>query len=265
MALVACYLDESADAKNQEVFAVTGVVGHLVNWFEVERAWEARLGKDGLDYFRAADCETIRGPFEKFRSDRKSLKYSERLKAESVRSDLIEIINRNHLLAAGTGILMKDFNEVIQDEDAKFILGDDPYLICYRLAWTRIADTIKQHAPRHMVAFLCDEHETYAAQALATYGEFKRKNPNIKAYMGTLSFMDDKKYPPVQTADLLAFEAMHKARQWLKGDTPEREQFKKLKAVFHRIDAADKNALINLVKNNRELLKSRPKAKGKKT
>ena len=150
MALVACYLDESADPKRQEVFAVTGVIAHLVNWFEVERAWEERLRKDGLAYFRAADCETVRGPFEKFRSDRHSLKYSERLQAEAVRSDLIDILQKNHLMASGSAMLMKDFNEVIKDDDAKFILGDDPYHICYRLAWTVIADTIKQHTPNHL-------------------------------------------------------------------------------------------------------------------
>src|SRR5579859_279264 len=100
MHMLPCRLDESADGKREEVFCVSGLFGYPANWFELERLWEKRLGADGLDYFRAVDCENVRGPFEKFRADHKSLQSEERQRAEKVRTDLIDLIVKYKMVAA---------------------------------------------------------------------------------------------------------------------------------------------------------------------
>src|SRR5262249_55709621 len=168
MASLACYLDESADGEREEVFAVAGFLGYTPVWFELERQWQARLTKDGLQYFRAVDCENVRGPFARFRANEQKLRPEERIRAEQVRTDLIEIVKRIGMVGIGVGMLMRDFNEVIRNETARKIFSTDPYHLTYRLALTQVADVIRSDFPKNVVAFTCDEHEQHSAQAQAT-------------------------------------------------------------------------------------------------
>jgi len=50
--MLACYIDDSADAQQKTVYSVAGFVADSTVWFDVERYWSMRLKSEGLDYFR---------------------------------------------------------------------------------------------------------------------------------------------------------------------------------------------------------------------
>jgi hypothetical protein len=58
-------MDESTDQKQQQVFVVAGFPGETRVWHEVERHWIMRLERDGLDYFRASEFNSMPGAFRK--------------------------------------------------------------------------------------------------------------------------------------------------------------------------------------------------------
>jgi len=256
MALVACRLDESSDQKQEDVFVVAGLFAYQMNWLEVERLWEERLDRDSIPYFHASDCEHVRGEFERFRARRGSLSEAEKQRAELVRSDLIKIITSEEMSIVGVAMVMADFKKIVTtNRSALELFSDDPYHLTYSLAFTVVANAIKEFRPAHVVAFVCDQNETHSAQALASYKDFCAKNADLDPHLGSLNYLDDRKSPALQAADLVAYEVMRKCRSWLKNDKSEREQIKRLKPRIYFVSACNRLALGHLVKNNMKYLK----------
>ena len=61
--MLACNIDDSADAKRKIVFSVAGFVGYPKDWDDLVDKWNKRLKREGLDYFRTYDCLNLEGEF----------------------------------------------------------------------------------------------------------------------------------------------------------------------------------------------------------
>jgi hypothetical protein len=251
--VLGCSLDESSDEKSERVFAVGGFIApNLLAWSEAERLWQLRLEKDGLAYFRSADCQNVHGPFEKFRANRKSLAPAERQKVDSIRSDLIQVIITCGLMGFSFGLLMADYNELrSSSKDTARVLGDVPYHLAYQLAMTHSGQILNETNLQHeILGFVCDEHEKYASHAKTTYDELRIKNPQVAEYMGSLTYVDDKKSPAVQMADLMSYEAMHKSLRWLDKNPLDRKAFIELMPAIYKIEMGNKPWLEEFVRVN---------------
>ncbi|HEY6248727.1 MAG TPA: DUF3800 domain-containing protein [Candidatus Angelobacter sp.] len=233
-AVMGCSMDESADHGSARVFSVGAFIApHLMFWFEAERLWQNRLDKDGIEYFRSADCQSVQGSFKKLRSepDKQALKRAEREKADSIRNDLIDIIGKCGLMGVAFGVSLADYEAVkSRGSEEKKILGDVPYHFAYQLAMTHSALMLSADTDLKFecLAFVVDEHEKYSAHSKQTYDDLKQKNPEVSAQMGSLTYLDDRRSPAVQMADLMAYEAMQKSLRWLDGIQEDRPEFKRL-------------------------------------
>ena len=64
MAAFTAYFDASGSQDDQPVLAVGGFLACTEAWLEFEQEWEARLTRDGLDYFRTSEFNSYRGQFK---------------------------------------------------------------------------------------------------------------------------------------------------------------------------------------------------------
>jgi hypothetical protein len=228
--MIASYMDESFDMRNQGVFVVGGFLGRGVAIFELARRWEALRKRPDIDiqYFKASHLERGQGEFRKFVADPRNIMATERAKLDSISHEFLNLIvhpvafdSRSYLCVYGVGVVQQDFYDVIKDADARAVLGVSPYRLAYDLAmiqcaWAmkKLEDEIKADKNRIMstspsreyVSFVCDEHEDYSALANEAYRNLKENNPNAAAYMATFCMDDEKKCEPLQAADAAAFE-----------------------------------------------------------
>ncbi len=252
-----CSLDESSDERCSRVFSVGGFIApNLLLRFEAERLWQRRLDIDGIEYFRSADCQSVRGPFEKLRKepDKNALTRSEREKANSIRNDLIDIVDACGLMGVAFGVSLADYNEVKARGPAEQrILGEVPYHFAYQLAMVHAALLLSREEDlrAELLGFVCDEHERYSAHAKSTYDELKRKNAEVSEQMGSLSYLDDRISPAIQMADLMAYEAMQKSSRWLDGNQNDRPEFNRLKKSVYKIEICTKPWLESFIEVNR--------------
>lgn len=259
------------------MFVVGGFLGKGVPVFELERNWAKLLKRPDIDiaYFKASECNGGTGEFSKFVKDPKNITLGERSKLDSINQEFLRLIAnpvrfdpKPYLCALGLGIVQKDFYEVVQDANAKAILGTSPYRLTYDLAMIQSAWAMKQlerslkadrdrifsDAPsRTYVSFFCDEHQEHGPVAEKAYYNLKRHNPNAAQYMASFSMGDDKIYPSLQAADACAFEIRRALNLSLKNWSGHlREQFKTLrgKSMF-LISYCDKKQLLHLVSTHK--------------
>jgi hypothetical protein len=267
-AVIGSYMDESIDPKQVGIFAVGGLLGRGVAIFELERRWEKlRKRSDiGIKYFKASECERGAGEFAKFVADPKNITPEERSRLDAVSHEFLETIvdprhYGNYLTIAGVGIVQNAFYDVIQDANARAILGASPYRLGYDLAMIQCAAAMKQLctsddggsvACHEDVSFVCDENEEHSPLACEAYRNLKRTNPVAAQYMATFSSADDKKCEPLQAADAAIFEIRRALNvelgQW-KG--PLRKQFGVVDDSMFLIRYANKENLLRIVATNK--------------
>lgn len=232
------YGDDSSDWKAQEIICAGSFIGWPKEFVYTGWQWEDRLKKDNIGYFRACECEDLRGQFD---PERLGLNLNQaRALALSVRHDLIEIL-RNQSTGLGAiciGLLRKDFNELLAENDkASAFFGTDPLRLIYKRLIRVTIDLLNQDWPSMpkglKISFTFDEHQKWR-EAEEEYQKLKKKDSICAERMLSAGHADDKEFPGLQMADLAASEARLKTMQWLNGSEQERLQFKQM-ARHHNI------------------------------
>ena len=224
-AMIVSQMDETSDAAGSGVFAVGGLMARGVAFFELERKWEKLLKRPDIDipFFKASDCKNGRGEFAKFVAVPGSPTEAEHQRLDEISHEFLSLIPKEqYIIAHGIGVVQKDFYEVIEDENARAILGSSPYRLAYDLAMIQCAWAMKQleenirsdkeklmaigPSYREHVCFVCDEDEEHSPLAHEAYRNLKLTNPNAAQYMAAFSSADDKEYAVLQAADAVVFE-----------------------------------------------------------
>lgn len=216
-------MDESVDGLAKEVFAVGALVGSEVKWGWLHDEWLKILNREGLGYFRTADCVGVDGEFLKYRSDPSVVTDSERAAALSIRNELIDVIIGSRLSGVGVAVDLVAYGRIVDTPTKQEAFGDTPYYHCYLKAITLVGDVFKNHLPKDFTAFGFDEHEEFAPFLVAAYPVFKQKNPDIAPYMTTLAPFDDRVFIPIQAADLIASAIRRFATADIQGKNMPRE------------------------------------------
>ncbi len=200
--MLACYMDDSADASQKTVFSVGGFVGDSSDWFDVERFWERRLRLEGLDYFRTWECINLEGEFKTKLVDRHGLTTA-RVIADAALADSKLLLATSKIYAFCLGVLMDDYRKVAAEPDGQIVLNKDPYIFAHHLLIGVVLEELTMFPGCEIMAFVYDEHSK-ASLLQGSWAGFKESNPTLGRHAGTLAPLDDKLHIPVQAADLLA-------------------------------------------------------------
>jgi len=211
--LLAFYMDDSADEKRQKVFVVAGFIADTVQWFELERLWNARRERDGLCYFRASEYNSLTGEFRKLVAIHGAPKA--RGIATELVSDLKAIIKSHELWAFCFMGPLAVYREVAR-EFGENCLRKDPYIEGHEQIIFNVVKSAGKAGVKQPIAFIFDEHSK-ASQLIAGWADLKARLPATAPWMGSASVMDDKKCAPIQTADLIANVAKRAFEKMLDG------------------------------------------------
>jgi hypothetical protein len=271
-------MDESFDMRSKGVFVVGGVLGRGVPLFELDRRWEKLLKRSDIDieYFKASECQNGWGQFAKFVADDKNITSSERAKLDSISHEFLDLIvhpvafdDKSYVCVQGVGVVQEDFYEVIQDANARAVLGDSPYRLAYDFAMIQCAWAMQElersvkinkhkkmdlSPSREYVSFVCDEDTQYSPLAGEAYRNLKGTNPRASEYMATFSMAKDTHCARLQAADAAAFEVRRALNVQLKQWPGQiRKQFNTLAdaSVMFLITHSNKEQLLHIVQTHK--------------
>jgi hypothetical protein len=248
--ILGLYADDSHDQKMQHIISAGALIGWPPSLFEAERKWQERLRRDGIAYFRAVECENLIGQFD-WHLRGWSLNVGSTI-AKSVRNDLVQIIKTKDGIASfGVSMLIKDFHEAIaESSQAKKYWGTDPTVAVYKLLITTIVQLLEKDWPEsrgYPIAFTFDDHAKWQ-EAEEAYRQLRNSDPLCAERIGCIGHADDKKHPPLQMADLMAYESRIRTLAWIDGSPILSPVFKELSAnqAVYYIGLARKAELLKL-------------------
>ncbi len=243
--MVGCYGDDSSDSKSKNVITAAAFFDWPVQIFEADRRWTNKLDTHGLQYFKASECEGVRGEFQRFRSDRSDTLEQAHAKADAIRNEFISIIDVECKLSGLAITLVRpDFEEVIStNAKARLHYGTDSTILVYRSLIRQVVHTIRDEYHSQPVAFLFDDHSNYR-KAEEAYDQLRDKDEDCGRIMGSVGHASDIQHNPLQMADLLAHEARHRTVSIIDHSNLVRLTFTRLDSTFFLLAVIDKASLL---------------------
>ncbi|MBT3996032.1 MAG: DUF3800 domain-containing protein [Chloroflexi bacterium] len=227
------FFDESGTHVGAEVIAVGGFLADAESWKTFCDEWQTALDYNGLDYFHMTDYENIQGPY---------LSWTDKQGRDCI-NQLLDIIHRYVIQSVGIIIPLRSFDQIMSDR-AKSICGD-AYGLAAIQCWANLASTARH--PKINAAFeIVMEDGAKGKGALidvvrAASGDTEWfENNRIKS----LSFEDKREFPPLQAADILAYELYkHGLRQFGSEKRPDRYPLRQLQRSYRQWHYLDDSGL----------------------
>jgi hypothetical protein len=219
--MLVCYSDESWDNR---AFVVSGLLGYLPEWVELERLWRTMLDKQHLPEFHAAKCEIPREPFERYEREVRDL----------FQREFYGLICNLQLWGFCTAVWHADYKERWSEfeEHRRHAVGDftHPYFLAFQHNIELMCLNLdRAGVPRNEpIAFVFDQQQEFEGRAKLLYESLRRSKGGGITYrnrLGRISFESRLCVPQLQAADVWAYESRKYVTDMLIDNRPDRARW----------------------------------------
>lgn len=228
--IVHAFFDESGTHAGSPVLCVAGYVFSKRNARLLSREWEKVLRQFDLPYFHMVDCAHGNGVFAR-------LTMGERI---AVQTRLIDSLKQHAAYGFGVSIDTKAYSEVLAGKGPTM----SAYAFCARCVIDEIGRWFHQTGFRGKSAYLFEAgHESWSeadqvVRAVLT-NPLNKLNDVHYGYKAH-SFIEKQESPPVQAADILAWQWATDIKHQM-GGRPRRKDFASLLELPHKLCHFDEN------------------------
>lgn len=201
MALLTAYFDESGTSGDAPITVIAGFVGTESQWTAVEAQWTAVLAEfadKGVTRFHMTECVNQAGQFERIDS----------FWRDYVLNRLSGILHGSGLQAIWSGVDVRDFEREADDGFLKRY--PKPYDLCIDDIAIKTKDWAREKAPGSDVAVMFSKQNEYESRAARIFDAYQRQQ-KWHQHISSFTFASPDKVVPLQTADMIAYEA---CKEW---------------------------------------------------
>lgn len=206
------YFDKSGKFKDHAVISFCGLVSHNRDWDDLQIEWDSLLLRHGI-----ASLHMSGGALNYKRSlSSKSPALGKPERINVIRQFIAAI--KKHIEVAVIAVVDVAGYRSLPEHYKNEIGGDDPYFWAFSSAMAGTLAAINA-IPGSKVNVVCDDEEKYFIQCYKLLTRFKLREPILKDKFVSISAADDREFPQLQAADLLAYIARCEAgRKFLDKD-----------------------------------------------
>lgn len=217
MAIMHCYCDESGKKGDHPVVTFTGLCLSQLKLRAFDDEWNVLLRHYEIDSLHMA------------RASRLSEKHGPKMKRGQTadeRTDALlpfaDCINKHFEIGLIQAMDVAGFNSLSTNARRKIGSPDDPYYIAFMRGGLEM---IKYAHAEDKVSIICDDDRETAWDCYRHYRGICSARPDFREKVVSLTFADDRYFPALQAADMLAFLARLEAKRMFYKD---RYSFKRL-------------------------------------
>lgn len=204
LVMLKAYLDESGTHEGASALSLAGFVAGARQWVQLDRSWRAELRREGLEEFHAT--EFFKDGFNGW-GRRKRVEFLDRL---------TKPVLRLKMHAIGGVVPMASYRR-LPEEARRYLTGgaknrgrgkwvgsgrpSAAYFVVFPFALAKAASYAN---PGVKVHFYLDRHDQYEGYARDWFSELQELDKEFGDALEDVTFVDSKKHPGIQLADLLA-------------------------------------------------------------
>src|SRR5882672_3149158 len=201
LVMLQAFIDDSASEQGDRNLFLAGYIQRAPVWTAFSDDWQLVLASHPkIAHLHMVEAESLRGEFRGWSASQRDLKIQA----------LAEVIERHGAVSIVCSISRNIFNSVLKPI-APYALSS-PYFYCFYgiiITAARWALARNGNVP---IDFIFDEHGALGTEASGWYEVIRQlQKPEIQQFLGsTPVFRDDKKFLPLQAADMLAWHLRRK-------------------------------------------------------
>lgn len=185
-------MDESGVHHGAPVVAVAAYIGRPKIW----RAWikDWNKAKKPINVYHATDCSGLKREFAGW----------DKAQRDAYVANLLPVIPAHELAGVLIGIDMNVFRQEVAKHPELTRMFGEPYTACFQWAVSIVMEIASQHGKGERMLFI-HEKNSYEADARRAFA-FVNENLNPRGINMTIAFGAKQDHPPLQAADVLAYE-----------------------------------------------------------
>lgn len=195
MAMFVGYFDDSGSHKESGVIVIGGFVATSRSWLQFDDQWNTVLEEFGIDMFRMSKWSNRAPPFKNWPES----------KRRECLNNLIEIIADRDIESVGVVLPVESYRKVLSPPAQKFV---KPYGFAAQFLIGEIATGMRDNSPSgSKIAYIFESGTPGVADIQQTFDLLLRRPDEKRTfYLSTLTFADKRDTPPLQAADIIAYE-----------------------------------------------------------
>jgi hypothetical protein len=201
--MLSAYLDETGLDAETDLLWIAGYVADSTTWFDFSREWREGLREHRVTALHMREFTASRGQFVGWSEPQR----------KALLTDAISIINAKDVHGIAVGVDKAAFDEAVHSKEGRVnvtLTGEparDPYLWAFHDVVIELANQVDHLQPGERVACVLDRQERLEAASRRIFvGLAGDTTWPRHARLGSLSFAAADGCPPLQAADLLAYE-----------------------------------------------------------
>ena len=235
--MIKVYVDESGTHDDADVVTVAAYAGRPKAWREWSREW--KKAKHPIKVFHAVDAANRLGEF---------VGWSPEERTEVVKK-LLPVIMGNKIFGVVIALNKKEFQKATEGKEELLKALGNPYTSCFHWLVQSILELSKP-SKKETLKFV-HENNSYEKEAKASF-EFISKNANPNKIPMRLLFGGKLEQMPLQTADILAYEAY---KRFQEPDKPERKPWQILRPKVAAVHIGKHN-MDKIIQSLEEIVKN---------
>lgn len=191
------YLDDSGNRTHSPVLVLGGWIASIATWAEFVPHWDAMLEMPPrLEYFKMNEAAKLKGQFESWsearRDERVALAY--------------KTIEEHIPYQVSVIVDLEPFYRTFTEEWVEKS-SINPYYLAFSAVVSGVARLQDRFGLQNAVDFVFDEQAMEKGKIISGWEKFKANiDPVYRHLVGSVpAFLDDKKFKPLQAADLVAW------------------------------------------------------------
>jgi len=210
--LLESYFDESGSHEGSPVLCVAGYLYNKADCLNLDWQWKEVLDQYGLPYFRMVDCAHGNEPFDKLSKD-------DRI---AVATRMIELIKKYMTYGFSVTIDETQYDTWRKDQ---YPLFGSAYTWCCWMSLIAVGSWAAKFGFDGKIAYFFEAGHKFQAEANKVMNE-TIDLPEFK--YASHAFVKKIDTRPIQSADILAWQAAKFRKEWMKGNRRPRADFRSL-------------------------------------
>ena len=191
--MLKAFVDDSGSGGDSKWFVLAGYAGTVEQWDLFDSLWLEALNRHPrIEYFHAAEAESCRGPFQGWDEKQRNAKID----------SLIDVIEQCACWSICARVRQSDYDEIIKGRVPR--KWDSPYYFLFQILIGSAVTIERLHGDSDPIEFVFDGNERFDKLSDSLVKTFY----NREFFKGVVnvSYRDDKKFLPLQAADLFAWQ-----------------------------------------------------------
>jgi len=191
--MLKAFVDDSGSGGDSRCFVLAGYVSTVDKWDAFDALWiDALNTHPRIGYFKASEAESLKGQFAGFTEQTKNTKID----------ILIDVIRRCAEWPVCARLRQSDYDDLVRGRVPK--RWDSPYYFLFQILIGSCVTLERFHGDSEPMEFVFDSSERFDKMSHNLVKTFY----NREFFRGVINvtYRDDKKVPPLQAADLYAWQ-----------------------------------------------------------